>query len=69
MTINENLSILLILYEENFNTVSKCLENLKDFKVIIIDNGDDKLFATLHRISVVLTMSVLLTNLLWILIV
>ncbi len=43
MTINENLSILLILYEENFNTVSKCLENLKDFKVIIIDNGDDKL--------------------------
>ena len=33
------------------------------------DDGDDKLFATLHRISVVLTMSVLLTNLLWILIV
>jgi hypothetical protein len=33
------------------------------------DNGDDKLFATLHRISVVLTMSVLLTNLLWIFIV
>ena len=33
------------------------------------DEGDDKLFATLHRISVVLTISVLLTNLLWIFIV
>ena len=33
------------------------------------DDGDDKLFATLHRISVVLTISVLLTNLLWIFIV
>ena len=33
------------------------------------DDGDDKLFATLHRISVVLTMSVLLTNLIWVFIV
>ena len=33
------------------------------------DDGNDKLFAILHSISVLLTMSVLLTNLLWIFIV
>ena len=42
MTIDQNLSILLILYEETFETVSKCLENLKNFKVIIIDNANDR---------------------------
>ena len=30
------------------------------------DGGDSKLFANLHRISVILTMSVLIVNLLWI---
>jgi N-acetylglucosaminyl-diphospho-decaprenol L-rhamnosyltransferase len=43
MNNNESLSILLILYEENFITISKCLENLKNFKVIIIDNAGDKI--------------------------
>ena len=33
------------------------------------DNGNDKLFSTLHRISVILTISVLLTNLIWVFIV
>ena len=30
------------------------------------DEGDSKLFANLHRVSVILTMSVLIVNLLWI---
>ena len=33
------------------------------------DYGNDKLFSTLHRISVFLTISVLLTNLIWVFIV
>ena len=33
------------------------------------DDGNDKLFSTLHRISVLLTVSVLLTNLIWVFIV
>ena len=33
------------------------------------DDGNDKLFATLHRISVLLTISFLLTNLIWVFIV
>ncbi len=42
MNITKNLSILLILYEETFDTISKCLENLKRFNVIIIDNANNK---------------------------
>ena len=33
------------------------------------DDGNHKLFSTLHRISVILTISVLLTNLIWVFIV
>ncbi len=40
--INEKLSILIILYEENLETISKCLEQIKEFKVIIIDNANNK---------------------------
>ena len=40
--IQENLSILIILYQENIDVVKKCLDQLKKFKVIIIDNANDK---------------------------
>ena len=40
--IHQNLSILIILYEENFEMINKCLEKLKDLKIIIIDNANDK---------------------------
>lgn len=43
MNTSENLSILIILYEEDFTLISKCLENLKNFKVIIIDNAGNKI--------------------------
>ena len=40
--IHQKLSILIILYEENFEMINKCLEKIKDFKIIIIDNANDK---------------------------
>jgi len=40
--IHQKLSILIILYEENFEMINKCLEKLKDLKIIIIDNANDK---------------------------
>ena len=40
--INQKLSILIILYEEKLETIIKCLEKIKDFKIIIIDNANDK---------------------------
>ena len=39
---NQKLSILIILYEEKLETIIKCLEKIKDFKIIIIDNANDK---------------------------
>ena len=39
--IQENLTILIILYQENIDVVKKCLDHLKKFKVIIIDNAND----------------------------
>jgi len=40
--IKENLTILIILYEENLKVIEKCLDNIKKYKVIIIDNSNDK---------------------------
>ena len=40
--IHQKLSILIILYEENFEMIEKCLEKIKDFKIIIIDNANNK---------------------------
>ncbi len=40
--INQKLSILIILYEENFEVINKCLEKVKDFKLIIIDNANNR---------------------------
>jgi len=35
----ESLTITIVLYEENFSLISKCLEKLRKFKIIIIDNA------------------------------
>ena len=37
----ENLTILIILYQENIDVIKKCLDQLKKYKVIIIDNAND----------------------------
>jgi N-acetylglucosaminyl-diphospho-decaprenol L-rhamnosyltransferase len=40
--IDENLTVLIILYEEDFTVIKKCLDQLKKFKIIIIDNANDE---------------------------
>jgi len=35
----QNLTITIVLYEENFDLISKCLNKIKNFKIIIIDNA------------------------------
>ena len=35
------ITITIVLYQENLETISKSLENLKSFKIIIIDNAND----------------------------
>ena len=36
------ITIIIILYEEKLNLVLRCLKNLKNFKIIIIDNAGNK---------------------------
>ena len=36
--INE-ITIIIVLYEEKTNLVFRCLENIKNFKIIIVDNA------------------------------
>ncbi len=40
--INQKLSILIILYEEDLETIIKCLEKIKDYRIIIIDNANNR---------------------------
>ena len=35
----QNITITIILYQENIITISNCLKNLINFKIIIIDNA------------------------------
>ena len=37
----ECLTITIVIYKENFALISKCLDKIKNFKIIIIDNGAD----------------------------
>ena len=40
--IYEKLTILNILYEENLKIIKRCLDQIKGFKIIIIDNANDE---------------------------
>ncbi|MDP6440957.1 MAG: glycosyltransferase [Pelagibacteraceae bacterium] len=37
-SINE-ITIIVVLYEEKISLISRCLENIKNFKIIIVDNA------------------------------
>ena len=37
----EKITIQIVMYEETLETISKCLNNLKKFKVIILDNANN----------------------------
>jgi len=39
--VTNELTIIIILYEEKIDLVFKCLENIKNFKIIIVDNADN----------------------------
>ena len=35
----DEITIIIVLYEEETNLVLRCLENIKNFKIIIVDNA------------------------------
>lgn len=37
----KNITVQIVLYEETAETIIKCLNNLKKFKVIILDNSNN----------------------------
>ena len=39
--VTNELTIIIIFYEEKIDLVFKCLENIKNFKIIIVDNSDN----------------------------
>ena len=40
-TLSNKITIIIILYEEKEQLVLKCLENFKNFKIIIVDNSNN----------------------------
>ena len=38
-SLNSEITIIIILYEEEANLLFRCLENIKNFKIIIVDNA------------------------------
>ena len=38
---SDELTITIVLFEEEKSLVFECLDNIKDFKIIIIDNAND----------------------------
>ena len=38
-SLNGEITIIIILYEEEANLLFRCLENIKNFKIIIVDNA------------------------------
>ena len=35
------ITIIILIFEEEFDTISKCLGSVKDFKIIIVDNTNN----------------------------
>ena len=40
-SLNGEITIIIILYEEEANLLFRCLENIKNFKIIIVDNANN----------------------------
>ena len=38
----DKITIVIVLYEEEFELINQCLENIKNFNIIIIDNAGNK---------------------------
>ena len=37
-----NISIIVLLFEEDDKVINQCLDSIKNFKIIIIDNSNNK---------------------------
>ena len=35
----DKITIIIVLYEEEINLILRCLENIRNFKIIILDNA------------------------------
>ena len=35
----DEITIVILLYEEELNLILKCIENIKNFKIIVVDNA------------------------------
>ena len=40
--LHSKITIVIVLYEEKFELIDRCLENIKNFDIIIIDNAGNK---------------------------
>ena len=40
--LNKEIAIQIVLFEESLDLILKCLESIRDFKIIIVDNKGDK---------------------------
>ena len=38
----DKITIVIVLYEEEFELINQCLESIKNFNIIIIDNAGNK---------------------------
>ena len=39
---NNKITIIILIFEENLNTILKCIKSVKNFKIIIVDNSGNK---------------------------
>ena len=37
--VSNEITIIIVLYEEEINLVLRCLESIRNFKIIIVDNA------------------------------
>ena len=46
---NHLISIVIVLYQEKLQLLRKCLKNLSNYKIIIIDNAGDKFLKNIEH--------------------
>ena len=39
---NNKITIIILIFEENLNTILNCIKSVKNFKIIIVDNSGNK---------------------------
>ena len=39
---SDEITVIILLYEENLDTIYNCIKPIENFKIIIVDNSNDK---------------------------